>query len=234
MRQVDKTLTLEEIAQRDQFLARLTPKDKGNVQTLIHTVDALANDYFRDTESDEELRRESEEGYRGEPDENDWAFEQQDQETGAYKTGCAFFSVYVIGGQITKQGIRPDIDLMVVTNMWWSSGYIANRDEWLLQRLHQAFDDRTKVTCPEGLPSHYKKGLWRNKAFIHLAPIDTVSTPIDIVYLRSLPKGGREEEIFITPTTFEQRDCSEDGQPLPRLLLYRALTTDISPRPLDE
>ncbi|MEK7581304.1 MAG: hypothetical protein AAB512_03400, partial [Patescibacteria group bacterium] len=38
---------------------------------------------------------------------------------GAY----GFFGVYAIGGTVTKQGERQDIDLLIATNAHWSHGY---------------------------------------------------------------------------------------------------------------
>lgn len=247
MRQVDKALTLEETAQRDQFLVgRLIPIDRQNVETVIRAVDALADDYFREVASDNEPSdaealeiavRLERLRYQGEPDINYRAFGQVNPTTGKEERGYPFFSVYAIGGQITKQGIeiRKDIDLMVVTNMWWSSGsvYSDDNEEWLIQKLRQAFGDTARISCREGLPHiEYREGGWvHNKALIELAPHDTVSTPIDITYIRSFPTGESEGK-FITPEAFEQRDCSEEGRALPRLLLYQALTTDFGPSSL--
>lgn len=34
-----------------------------------------------------------------------------------------FFAVYGIGGNVTKQGERPDVDLLIVTSAYWHGGY---------------------------------------------------------------------------------------------------------------
>ncbi len=227
MRQINDKLSLEERTLRDDFFNRLNPTDKIHVESVINVVNNIAKDYFRDVESDAELRMQSEDGYRGEPDENYWAF-RMSRPDAEEEMGCAFFSVYAIGGQITKEGRRPDIDLMVVTNMWWSGGYINDDEEWFYGTLQKALGNNYEIFCEDDLPNHYNEGLTKNKALIRLTPKDNDSTPIDIVYVRSLPR-GKEDDKFINPEEFEQKDVDEGGNQLPRLLIYRASTTDIIP-----
>ena len=228
MRQVNKELSLEERSSRNKFLDRINPTAKTSVESIIQVVDAIANDYFQDIDSDTELQTQSEGGYKGEPDQNYWAFRRLNFDGGKDLIGCAFFSVYVIGGQISKKGERPDIDLMVVTNMWWSEGYTADENEWFYKGLHKTLENNYQISCKDDLPNHYNEGLNKNKALIRLTPKGDGFTPIDIVYIRSLPEGN-EEDKFISPEEFEQKDVDKNDNPLPRLLLYRASTTDITP-----
>lgn len=88
MREVNKDLTLEERAGAQLFFERMGEIDAANVKRLVNLVDSHADDYFSS--------RELEKVYT------------------YFNGGEAFFAVYGIGGNVTKEGIRPDIDVMIV------------------------------------------------------------------------------------------------------------------------
>ena len=102
-RQVNKELSLEETAEAERFFQRIGETDAANVRRLVGLVDSQANDYF----SSRELEKMS------------YLFAGTE----------AFFVVYGIGGNVTKNGERPDVDVMIVTNMRYNDGFFNCHDD---------------------------------------------------------------------------------------------------------
>lgn len=69
--------------------------------------------------------------------------------------GNAFFAVYAVGGMVTKNGERPDIDLLVVTNAHFGTGYYGNLPDVRYthpdyKAIMARYDDRAGRRVSEG------------------------------------------------------------------------------------
>ncbi len=94
-------LTYEEQTRAEEMYRRLQEPDASHVIRIVESVDTVAHSYF----SSPDLQR------------NYHSFCQGNILNGIQKIGSPFFAVYVIGGYLYKEGERPDIDLLVATNM---------------------------------------------------------------------------------------------------------------------
>ncbi len=232
MRPVNKELTLEERAGSQLFFERIGKIDAANVKRLINLVDSHADDYF----SSRELEKNH----------------------NYFNGGEAFFAVYGIGGNVTKEGIRPDIDLMVVTNMRYAEGFSGYYDQFLddpvwrrsiepiWRRINLELKGDMIIERHGDIPDNYNLGLTRGKCIITLTP-QNGAKKIDVVYIKSMAphddpstfsweKEGEESLhsdfdyskcSFNSETDFNAKDRGVDGQPLAKILLYRASTNDI-------
>jgi len=145
----------------------------------------------------------------------------------------AFFGVYAIAGNITKFGDRPDIDLLVVTNAWWSNGYrsddpeipyedsLALSGDWVAGSLRDIFSQEGyNVIVKKKIPSVYAQTGAKDKGMLRLEHEDGKRKPIDIIILNkeSLRNSGIK-----TLEEFEERiDVNGKGKPLPKVLLFEA------------
>ncbi len=232
MREVNKELTLEEMARAQLFFEKMGEIDAPNVKRLVNLVDSHADDYF----SSRELEKNHNYFDRGE----------------------AFFAVYGIGGNITKEGIRPDIDIMIVTNMRYSEGFSGYYDRFMddpvwersiepiWRRINLELRGDMTVERKGEIPDNYNLGLTRGKGIITLTP-QNGARKIDVVYIKSMAPHDDpstfswetvgEESLrgdfdysqcsFNSEADFNAKDFGVDGQPLAKILLYRAKTTDI-------
>lgn len=241
MRVVQKELDLDEMATSKTFFDRLSEADSSQVSRVIRVVNDLADSYFLDYPVEPDLRKASlsDSIYRGEPDRNYFVFRRDADEVGDEKiVGYPFFAVYSIGSQLTSDTPR-DVDLMVVTNMWWSGGYIphqAEKQEWFCRGLRQEFSD-THISIHGELPDGYNLGVTEGKCLITLTPGNGKS--MDVAYVRGIrSRGSMDPEIrspeemefmFISEEDFLERDVNLQGQALSRTLLYRAKSNDITP-----
>ena len=229
MRQVYKGLSLEERAGAEGFFERIGEGDAANTRRLVGLVDVLADDYFSSRELEDVHYH--------------------------FKCGEAFFAVYGIGGNVTKDGERPDIDIMIVTNMRYKEGFLEGYDDrmddpvWgrsvepLWRRMNQELRGEMEVKREGELPDNYNLGVTRGKCIITLTPPDG-SRKIDVVYIKSmvnhdspdLPGPGEEYEHsevdysrmhFNSEADFVSKDLGLKNEPLAKVLLYRASTNDI-------
>ena len=142
-----------------------------------------------------------------------------------------FFAVYGIGGNVTKPGDRPDVDLLVVTNAVWLNGYRSNNDsisyddskalsgDWVAGTLRDVFDEEGyKVTIKKKIPNEYSKVGVNLKGMLRLNPNDEGRKPIDIVIVNHTSLRNKEIQ---TLEEFEKLgDVDKYGKPLPRVLLF--------------
>jgi len=142
----------------------------------------------------------------------------------------AFFGVYAIAGNITKSGDRPDIDLLVVTNAWWWSGYrsedpeedsFALNGDWVAGTLRDIFSkENYKVKVRKEIPSKYKGAGAKQKGMLRLEPNSEGRKPIDIVIVNEISL--KDSKIY-SLAEFEQHiDVDSKGKPLPKVLLFEA------------
>jgi len=142
--------------------------------------------------------------------------------------GYQFFAVYLIGGNITKKGDRPDIDLLTVTNMRYADGYgfIYDHEEWFQKRITEFFQGQGSVACSSPLPSDYNIGHVDGKALFTVTP--NIGKRIDINYVRSF---YCDQQHFGSEEDFFRLDVDSEGKPLPRLPLYvRKSDAPLSPQ----
>src|SRR3989344_3014542 len=227
MREVNKELSLEEKAAAQTFFDRIGEVDTWNLRSLIGVVDAHADEYF--------------------------GSEEPDQSHNYFAHGEAFFAVYGIGGNVTKKGERPDVDILVVTNMRYSEGFLEGYDDrmddphetgieplWI--RMNQVLRAEMEVKKEGDLPCNYNLSRTKGKCLIRLTP-NQGGRRMDVVYAKSmadhgesgdLPRPGETWEPIDYSTThfdseadFVAKDVSAEGKPLPKVLLYRASTKDI-------
>ena len=146
---------------------------------------------------------------------------------GAY----GFFGVYGIGGNVTKKGERPDVDLLIATNARWKLGYISpgrsfhDRDpiilsgDWVAGTLLDSYEkEGWEVKLLTKIPSEYDGKGVSPKAMIRLLPNPTHTqrkTSIDIVYVRTDFIEGVK-----SLSDFEAFDVDEDGNVLPKVTLF--------------
>ncbi len=226
MRTINKELSLEERTAQDSFYQRIGKQDTANVKRVITLVDDQAEEYFLS------------------PDLEHVHY--------LFQSGEAFFAVYGIGGNLTKQGQRPDIDIMIVTNMRYQNGFLEDYNdrfddpdyehniEPVWRNMNQQLKEQMTITKENELPNNYNLGLTKGKCLISLTPKNG-ARKIDAVYVRSmhhhadLPSAGEEPGPQIDDTNmhfkseadFISKDLDTNNQPLPRVILYRASTTDI-------
>ena len=230
MRSVNKELSLEERAEAERFFERIGEKDTANVKRLVTLVDSHTDDYFSS----------------GELEKVHYCFND----------GEAFFTVYGIGGNVTKDGVRPDLDLMIVTNMRYSEGFSDYYDnkmddpysersvEPLWRRINLEFRVDMTIKRHGEIPDNYNLGLTKGKCIITLTPKNGAKK-IDVVYIKSMAHhedpstffGERESKeslqddysqcSFNSEADFNAKDLRIDGQPSAKILLYRANTSDI-------
>jgi len=145
----------------------------------------------------------------------------------------AFFGVYAIAGNITKFGDRPDIDLLVVTNGWWSHGYLSKDPEisyedsralsgdWVAGTIRDTFvNEGYKVKVRKKIPSVYGRTGAKQKGMLRLEPENEGRKPIDIVIVNKVSL--RDSKIY-SLAEFEQHiDVDLKGNSLPKVLLFEA------------
>lgn len=227
-RQVNKELSLEETAEAERFFQRIGETDAANVRRLVGLVDSQANDYF----SSRELEKMS------------YLFAGTE----------AFFVVYGIGGNVTKNGERPDVDVMIVTNMRYNDGFFNCHDdamddpvlgrsvEPLWRRMNLELRESITLQRRGELPDNYNLGVTKGKCVITLTPLNG-ARKMDVVYVKSmvdhgspdLPDPGEQfpppvddsRMYFISEADFASKDLGLNGEPLVKVLLYRAATRDI-------
>lgn len=186
----------------EDFLRRLKEPVAVTVRSIVETVERLADEYNS----------------------------QHEFLPGSESHG--FFGLYGIGGNITKEGERPDVDLLIATNARWQSGYrglyrrssqdwdnpiILSRD-WIAGTLLDTYEKKGwKVELLTKIPSEYDGKGVSPKAMIRLTPNSPQTQgriPIDIVYVRTdFIKGVR------SLSDFKEVDVDEDGNALPRVTL---------------
>jgi hypothetical protein len=208
-------LAAEELPESVKFFDRLCP-DKKNIETVIGLVDGVANKYFSSDQHNE----------------NRHAFCRRKENGKGHEHGYAFFAVYAIGGNITKEGERPDLDLLVVTNAWWDSRDMSHSpvnyvlvDPVVFSLINQFGEKNVKIHGK--LPNAYHLGASEGKALLTITP--EAGKKIDLSYVRSYQGAVRrccsQEEVgncsFISEDEFTKLDVDKSGNPLPRVLLYR-------------
>ena len=200
---LESELTQEELSKVEEFYRRLKQPDLDHVKKVVNSVDAVANNYFSS----------------GEQNSNYWAFCNDG------KVGTPFFAAYMVGGYLNKEGKRPDIDLLVATNMRWTNGFL-NSDEWsrrpddwdpMWAQLVAKFGEGYSIQREGDLPTDYNIGATKGKILITITP--TEGKKLDVSYVRSWQEEGF---LFIDEEQFHKLDVGKKGEPLSRLPLYRA------------
>jgi len=140
----------------------------------------------------------------------------------------AFFSVYAIGGQVTKEGTRPDIDLMVVTNMYFADDVpwgIDDEDEIFYSRLIKGLGELGfKVKAKGDLPDRYNLSENHGKVVFDVTPSQPGYRLMNVLYVRGFDSKKHQ---LADESVFLAKDVDESGKPLPKVLLYnKSLTTD--------
>ena len=213
MDSLENELSNEERLNAELFYMKLDNQDQTNVKKVVKAVASLAEEYFS----------------FGEQHNNSWAFCTDE------KTGTPFFAVYLIGGYLNKKGERPDIDLLVATNMRWTSGF-TDYDKFsdysrcdlliscdpFLKELAGEFAEGYSMQKHGELPDDYNIGATKGKLLITITPDE--GKKLDVNYVRS----WRDKKYrFIDEEHFYRMDAGESGEPLQRLALYRS-TSDVA------
>lgn len=137
-----------------------------------------------------------------------------------------FFAIYGIGGNVTKLGNRPDIDLLIVTNSIWVNGYSGEESdtvggEWVAGTIRDVFrDEGYKVKVEKKIPNEYTRVGAGKKGMIRLTPEDEERKPIDVVIVNHTSLRDLGDKRITTLKEFEELDVDEQGNPLPRVLLF--------------
>lgn len=109
----------------EEFFQRLSQEDTVTVRSIVENIRELAERYDND---------------------NDFII--------GFIGASGFFGVYAIGGLVTKQGNRPDIDLLIVTNAHCTQSYrsehmgvfgqdaITLSGDWVAGSLLDAFEEK--------------------------------------------------------------------------------------------
>lgn len=218
---IDKKLPLEDRDARKRFFSDLSSNDRRSVDLVVEAVDNLADEYFGVTNPKIRTKQDLSRTKKriDEVAQNHFQFKRFVD--GEYKIGSAFFAVYVIGGQITKDLPRSDIDLMISTNMWRSGGYFEDSEEWLFDSLFEKMSEDFYISWKGDLPNSYDMGYHKSKSVLDLNPKHEGFSPIDILYVRSM-QGGRDKDRFISREEFENKDIEPNGKGLPKVLIYQS------------
>ncbi|OGK18773.1 hypothetical protein A3G67_00115 [Candidatus Roizmanbacteria bacterium RIFCSPLOWO2_12_FULL_40_12] len=147
-------------------------------------------------------------------------------DTGQRPQKPSYFGLYGIGGNLTKEGQRPDIDLLIVSNAWWWTGFdfnwktegeLPHRYDRTLMTIARKIEGTHTIEVLSKLPDSYNLGETKGKGLVRLTPKYADSQrPIDIVYIREVDLGNSSLE------DFEEKDVDEGGEPLPKVLLASA------------
>lgn len=182
---LENELSGEEIEKADRFYERLKQPDLENVKKVLEAIDWAAN-----------------------------FFSNANTRFMGFKYGSkgrAFFLSYLIGGNLTKKGERPNIDLLVATNFLFEPVEVPDEDIFV-GSLNGEFENYAKMEIEGELPDNYNMGRADGKCLIRLIPKKGKS--IDINYVRD--DSPYEEE-------FLKKDIGKNGEQLSRLILYRNL-----------
>ena len=206
---LESELTQEELGKVEEFYQRLKQPNLDHVKRIVNSIDTVANNYFSS----------------GEQDRNYWAFTDENILSGVKKVGTPFFVAYLVGGYLNKEGERPDIDLLVATNMRWSNGFLNHEggsrgpEDWdpMWAALVGEFGDGYSVQRNGDLPDDYNIGATKGKVLITITPPE--GKKLDVSYVRSWQEEGFK---FIDEKQFHKLDVGKTGEPLSRLPLYRA------------
>jgi len=198
---LESELTQEELGRVEKFYRKLKQPDLDHVRRVVNSVDNVANQYFSS----------------GEQNSNYWAF------CNGEKVGTPFFAAYLVGGYLNKEGERPDIDLLVATNMRWNNGFIEDYErleEPIWGGLKKAFSEDAEIVKNGDLPNDYNIGATKGKVLITINP--TEGKKLDVSYVRSWQERGFQ---FIDEEQFSKLDVGNGGEPLSRLPLYRTTSS---------
>jgi len=213
VRKTYKKLSLEERIVADNFFERIGTTDSVVVKKLIKVVNSQARCYL---------------------------FSREIEKIAPYFSGSElFFVVYGIGGNLTKPGERPDIDIMIATNMRYKKGFMDSfetendflyeyRMEPIWRRINHAFGSKMYIDLKGELPDNYNLGVTQGKCIITLTP-RTAGRKIDLIYVKSMIAKGAEfglhqDKFFVSEEDFRSKDVDVEGNPLPKVLLYRSNT----------
>ncbi|MCX6742322.1 MAG: hypothetical protein NTX24_04100 [Candidatus Pacearchaeota archaeon] len=190
----------------DKFFSRLSEQEREAVKRIIKTTDDICTKYRGSLEDAGSAVN---------------AFIQAGMKN-------AFFSVYAIGGQVTKEGARPDIDLMIVTNMFFYEGVpwgIDDEDELTYSGLIRGLGEfGFKVKARGDLPDRYNLSKNQGKVVFDLTPQQPRYRPMNVLYIRGFDS---EKYRLEDESVFLAKDIDESGKPLPKVLLYnKTFTTD--------
>lgn len=155
----------------------------------------------------------------------------------------AYFGVYGIGGYINKQGERPDIDLLLVTNGFWDSGYSAHeyprdfdkwkeedefdygntpdkeiRKDWIIGSVAYRLYKDYSFNVLNPIPASYDQGA-REKGVVRLTPkqSENPTKPIDLVYVKTT----WQDEVESLEVFERYMDVDTNAHPLPKIPLLR-------------
>jgi hypothetical protein len=159
--------------------------------------------------------------------------------------GNGYLAVYAIGGNVTKPGKRPDVDLLVVEGVYFPESYFDYREDlgmtnsferwqmvdrrrnegyngdWVAGELQEWFErNGYQAQLIEEMPDDYDEGA-NPKGLLRLTPDGegAEKSPIDIVIAKAVTAMGIGEPR--TLADFEARDVDATGNPLPRVLLSK-------------
>ncbi len=195
----------------ESFFRKLKEVDLANVRKIIEAVNHHAMAYLKSGEANKS-----------------W-----DEFSRGDTLGEVFFAIYGIGGYVTKKGERPDIDLLIATNMRYEDGkgYIDDKDEPLWASLNEHLEDVFTMNKEGDIPANYNIGLTKGKCMLTFAPKNE-GKKIDIVYVKSMSDNMMEHEgpdykpdnshWFISESEFLTKDVDRSGKALPRVMLYLA------------
>lgn len=205
---------------RNIFLDKLEPVDRKNVEDVLEVLLKVGHSYFTPHFNPIIMRDISEASSNLEQ------FTRQRNENEEIEEGYPFLVAYATGGYVTKEGDRPDIDLVVASNFWWSSGYLDDTEAPIAYELDEYLGDIFNIEIEGVLPSGYDLGVTEGKGMLRLTPRDGVGKPIDLLIVRGIVDRDatcledEDKYKFLSVTEFEERDVDpETADPLPRVKL---------------
>lgn len=220
---MDALLEAERVA-AGEWLGRMAEADRQNVDLVQRCIAETMEEFLSD------------------PQQHDRSVYRRGELIGPERIGYPFFSLYLIGGAITKVGERPDIDLLAVTNMRymespfkrWDDPKWVTEDEPLMRKLQLATHGYMGMRIEGELPDNYNLGVTGGKTRIRLSPKQ--GKPVDLVYVKSMrhhnppdeacrtatEEDQRERHFFLTEGEFLAKDVDTAGAALPGVVLYRA------------
>lgn len=213
-------LTPQENKEARVFWNTLPAPDKRNLHLIFQSVVTTARRYVNSDQADA----------------NKLAFCRGSILGGIKEYGYPFFLLALIGGTITKENARPDIDLLLAFNARWTHGFfspIENFDdpdgefEPTFASIWNSFGRNPSVISipSEQFPNDYNIGVTKGATLLSINP--SKGKPIHLKYIRSFG-GCKYGYKFITEDDFSRLD-TDHGLSIPKLPLLRITGPKVGP-----
>ncbi len=131
----------------------------------------------------------------------------------------AFFAVYGIGGYVTKSGARPDLDLLIATNLPLEKRAYHDDTEPFISQLRLTLSSEYEIMLRGEVPTDSNLHITNGRVSVHLSQRSS-SASIDLKYAKSV-HGKDSRYTFRSEEDFLVKDRTLPYGKEPKVLLYR-------------